>query len=145
MKLYLDNSVLNRPYDDQRQPRILLETIAFSVVLQIIEAGEAGMVRSPMHKFENDQNPFPIRRQWVEQCLRLATCVTEWNDAVRNRANELQAAGIKPCDALHVAAAESVNADYFLTCDDRLIRRYGGKMPVLNPTDFILLWSETKP
>lgn len=30
--------------------------------------------------------------------------------------------GIKPADALHVAAAEELNADVFLTCDDRLLR-----------------------
>jgi hypothetical protein len=145
MKLYLDNSVLNRPYDDQRQPRILLETLAFSVVLQIIETGEATMLRSPMHDLENQQSPFPARRQWVEKCLALASHTTAWNEEIRKRANDLQASGIKPRDALHLAAAETGRADYFLTCDDRLIRKYPGPIPVLNPADFILLWSETKP
>jgi hypothetical protein len=42
MLLYLDNSVLNRPFDDQRQPRIWLETLSLSLVLTLIEAGEAG-------------------------------------------------------------------------------------------------------
>jgi len=41
MLLYLDNSVLNRPFDDQRQPRIWLETLSFSLVLTLIETGEA--------------------------------------------------------------------------------------------------------
>lgn len=33
MLLYLDNCVLNRPLDNQRQPRIRLETLSFSLVL----------------------------------------------------------------------------------------------------------------
>ena len=30
--------------------------------------------------------------------------------------------GVKPLDALHIALAESGNADYFCTCDDKLLR-----------------------
>lgn len=72
MLLYLDNSVLNRPFDDQRQPRIWLETLSFSLVLTLIETGEARLIRSPIHDLENSRNPFALRRQWVEKCLRLA-------------------------------------------------------------------------
>jgi len=39
MKVYLDTSVYNRLFDDQTQPRIWLETLAFAVILQMIEAG----------------------------------------------------------------------------------------------------------
>jgi hypothetical protein len=49
MLLYLDNSVLNRPFDDQRQPRIWLETLALSAILQMIESDEADLVKSPIH------------------------------------------------------------------------------------------------
>lgn len=45
--------------------------------------------------------------------------------------------GIKPLDALHLASAEAAAADYFLTCDDRLIKRYKGSLAVLTPLDFI--------
>jgi hypothetical protein len=41
MLLYLDNSVLNWSFDDRRQPRIWLETLSFSLLLSVIEAGEA--------------------------------------------------------------------------------------------------------
>jgi len=63
MLLYLDNSVLNRPFDDQRQPRIWLETLSFSLVLTLIEAGDAKLIRSPIHDLENSRNPFPVRRR----------------------------------------------------------------------------------
>jgi hypothetical protein len=72
LRLYLDNSVLNRPYDDQRQPRIWLETLALSIILQMAEAGEVELVKSPVHTLENDRSPLAMRRQWVERCLALS-------------------------------------------------------------------------
>jgi hypothetical protein len=44
--LYLDNSVLNRPFDDQSQARIWLETLALSLILGLIESGETGCIVS---------------------------------------------------------------------------------------------------
>jgi hypothetical protein len=73
MRLYLDNSVLNRPGDDQRQGRIWMETLAFSLILGLIESGQAEMIRSVIHDLENSQSPDPVRRQWVDTCLSLAT------------------------------------------------------------------------
>ncbi len=51
---------------------------------------------------------------------------------------------IKPRDALHLACAETGKADYFVTCDDDLIRRFQrrrqtGKfgLKAINPVEFI--------
>jgi predicted nucleic acid-binding protein len=38
------------------------------------------------------------------------------------RAANLITFGFRPLDALHIALAESGNADYFCTCDDKLLR-----------------------
>ena len=143
MLLYLDNSVLNRPFDDQRQPRIWLETLAFSVVLQLVETGEAELAKSPVHILENNESPLAIRRQWVEHCLALATVEIELSETIRDRAKSLANDGLKPLDALHLACAEAAKTDHFLTCDDRLLKRYSGVrnssvIPALNPSDFIL-------
>ena len=40
-------------------------------------------------------------------------------------------------DALHLSCAEAAGADQFLTCDDRLLRRYSGPMTVQNSVTFI--------
>jgi len=136
MLLYLDNSVLNRPFDDQRQPRIWLETLSFSLVLTLIEAGEGKLIHSPIHDLENGRNPFSLRRQWIEKCLRLAEASVTLNDAIKSRALTLDQAGIKALDALHLACAEAAGAERFLTCDDRLIRRYSGQMIVQSPVTF---------
>ena len=43
---------------------------------------------------------------------------------------------IKGMDSLHLACAEKMRVDYFITCDDRMIKRYRGYLIVINPTTF---------
>lgn len=144
MVLYLDNSVLNRPFDDQRQPRIWFETLAFSLVLSLIEAGAVETVCSAIHRIENNASSAAIRRRFVERCLELAKVRPRLENAVEARAQQLQGEGFSALDALHLASAEHAGADCFLTCDDRLIRRYSGTLKVLNPQTFINTLGENK-
>lgn len=139
MKVYLDTSVYNRPFDDQTQPRIWLETLAFAVILQMVEAGSLDLVTSSVLEYENSRNPFRLRRNWVARCSRLASVHQEVDEDIKGRAEELEQQGLKAVDALHVACAEAAGSEYFLTCDDRLGRRYPGeKLRVLNPVDFVV-------
>ena len=49
--------------------------------------------------------------------------------------------GIKPLDALHLALAETGKADYFCTCDDRLLRNAKQVndllVKIINPVDLV--------
>ena len=105
MKLYIDTSVYNRPFDDQTQPRIWLETLALGLILQLVESGEATLVNSSVLEFENSRNPFPLRREWMERCLSLATEYQRVDEPVQKRAEELEKHGISAIDALHIATA----------------------------------------
>jgi len=145
MKIYLDNSALNRPYDDQRQPRIWLETLCFVLILQLVENGEAELIRSAFHVLENNENPLRERRQWVAACLNLARHSAPVTNEMERRANALAKTGLKLLDAAHVAAAESAAADYFITCDDQLIRKYRGAVRVLTPPELILTLTKEQP
>ena len=49
---------------------------------------------------------------------------------------EIEASGIKPKDACHVACAILSGRDYFLTTDDRLLK-YKRDDILVNPVDFI--------
>jgi len=143
IRIYLDTSVYNRPFDDQTQPRIWLETMALSVILQLIEDKAATLISSTMIEYENSRNPHAVRRAWVEKVTRLAGEVQPVNETIRQRANHLKQQGLKAMDALHVACAEAAQADYFVTGDDRLINRYqplqkaDDALTVCNPTEFV--------
>ena len=58
--------------------------------------------------------------------------------AIRKRADEWVNVGLGIADAAHIAFAE-VNADYFISCDDRLIkrsRRENADVTVMTPVEF---------
>ncbi len=65
------------------------------------------------------------------------------DDLIAKRAKEIVEMGFKTFDALHLACAESGNANIFLTTDDKLIRRAKiliSKLmiQVKNPVDWIM-------
>lgn len=138
MKVYLDTNVYNRPFDDQAQPRIWLETLAFAVILQMIDAGSVTLVSSSVLSYENSRNPFPTRRRWVARCLTSAGFYQRVDGDIRARAEELEEAGLRPLDALHLACAEAAASSIFLTCDDHVANHYRGELKVMNPVDFVV-------
>jgi len=138
MKVYLDTSVLKRPFDDQSQPRIRLETEAAVTILAIAQAGGIEIINSSVLRYENSRDPDPERRRYMERLLKLCHITQGVNDIVQQRAAALEAMGLGPLDSLHVSAAEAAGADCFLTCDDRLSRHYAGPLQILNPVPFVL-------
>jgi predicted nucleic acid-binding protein len=55
--------------------------------------------------------------------LALAGEVVELTDEIEARAATFVKRGIKPMDALHLASASATKADYFCTCDDKLLKQ----------------------
>lgn len=141
--VYLDTSVYNRPFDDQTQPRIWLETMALSVILQLIEQNSLSLISSTVIEYENSRNPHPLRQEWVKKVTRLAQKVQPVNEVIRQRAARLEQEGVKAMDAFHLACAEAAGANYFVTADDRLIKRYqqlteaDNEPMICNPTEFV--------
>jgi len=120
-----------------------MEAMAFSMILQLVETEKVELVTSSVIAFENSKNPFPQRRKWVVSCLKLSKQNLVLNTAIRKRGRELEKQGIKPLDALHLACAESGKIDYFLTCDDKVVKSYKSReMVVFNPVEFILKVTE---
>lgn len=141
IRVYLDTSAYNRPFDDQYQPRIWLETLGLSVILQMVETNVAVLVASTVVEYENSRNPHLLRQEWVNKVLALADDIQIVDQDIKQRALELEQNGLKAMDSLHVSCAEKAKADYFVTCDDRLIRRYQKikKRPLTacNPVEFV--------
>jgi len=116
-----------------------MESMALSMILQLVETEKVELVTSSVIAFENSKNPFLQRRKWVNHCLNLAKQNLVLNSSIRKRGRELEKQGIKPLDALHLSCAESEKIDYFLTCDDKVVKHYKGReMVVFNPVEFIL-------
>lgn len=145
-KVYLDTSAYNRPFDDQTQPKIFLESQAVVIILQMVETKMIDLVTSSVLEYENSRNPYPIKQEAMNRYLRMAESKQAVNEAIRHRAEQLEHNGVKAVDALHVACAEAVSSDYFITCDKRLINRCSGlALNVVNPVDFVLEISSENP
>jgi len=138
-RVYLDTSAYNRPFDDQTQPKIFLESQAVVIILQMIETNVVELITSSVLEYENSLNPYPLKQEAMNRYLQLAGFRQAVDEAIRQRAEELEQNGLKAIDALHVACAEAVDSEYFITCDKRLINRCSKlMMKVVNPADFVL-------
>ncbi len=115
IRVYLDTSVYNRPFDDQSQPRIWLETLALSVILQMVEQGDIDLVISTVLAYETSRNPSDLSRQYTAKITQAAKNTQIVDEPIRQRALALEAEGIKALDALHIACAETAGVHYFVT------------------------------
>src|SRR5436853_5668988 len=137
-RIYLDSSAISRPFDDQSQRRILVETQALLAIIGMIHRNEIELVTSEVLEDEASLNPLQHRRMWVQTLLGRSASRQSINDVIAARARELELSGVKAVDALHAATAETAHVTHFITCDDRFIRRYSGPLLVMRPPDFVI-------
>ena len=137
MKLYLDNSFLNRFFDDPALGANKLERDILLRVLDQAHTGDIQLVHSSVIAFENARNPFPQRKQFVEQVMQSAPMFQSYTEVAEKRAEALvDACKLSVYDARHIAVAETAQVDFFLTCDYDLVKKYQGTMNVVTPTMF---------
>ncbi len=137
--LYLDNCMFNRPFDDQSHIRIRVEAEAKLHIQQQIREGRLQLIWSYMLDFENAQNPFSDRRHAIQLWRKLSMHDVDETPELLAVAKQFLNHGIKTKDALHVACAITGGADYFLSTDDKLLKKLHSinMIAALNPTDYI--------
>ena len=136
-RIYLDNCCFNRPYDDQTQIRICLETQAKIHIQSLIYEDKIELVWSFILMFENSRNIFNARRKAIEQWENYSSSFVEKSERIKITAKEIIATGIKAADAAHVACAIIGNCDYFITVDKRLLKYKDNRIVICNPIEFI--------
>ncbi len=142
MKVYMDMCALKRPFDDQSQGRIALETQAVIRILAAARVRSVVLCNSAALAFENELNPNLERRERVRVVLsRLGRRATT-SAAVFERAEQLREKGISDMDALHIASAERQKAERFVTCDDRLLKKAEGMHLTVQAIDPVTLVEE---
>ena len=139
MRLYIDLNCFNRPFDDQSQERIRLETHAVLGILTRIVEGKDALLWSWVLSFENSKHPKPERRDEIAIWERRSQQSVALSSEVQERARGIVQIGIKALDAAHLASVEAGRAEIFLTCDDVIVRRAataGLSLRVLNPVAY---------
>lgn len=140
VRIYLDNCSYNRPYDDQSQMRIYLETQAKLHIQDMIRKGDLELVTSYVLDYENDKNRSLQKKKAIERFIReySRVYVSDRNKSeIGKYADEIMKTGVKEKDAYHVACAIIAQCKYFITTDDRLLKYYSEEIYLVTPGEFI--------
>ena len=139
--IYLDYNCFQRGFDDPRQVRIRMEALACQEIFVRAEEGEVRLVWSFMHEDETLLCPFPERKYEIFRLATLCKLRVGPREEIYKLAKSFEKEeGLSAKDAVHLACASHAGANFFLTCDDILIRRAERlklEMKILNPVDYI--------
>jgi len=98
-RIYLDACCLNRPFDDQTQPRIALETEAILTILRQCQSGQWKPIASAALEAELDRTPDPERLNNVKAILASAKIKVVSSFFIDERSVELVKLGFSGYDA----------------------------------------------
>jgi predicted nucleic acid-binding protein len=142
LRIYLDNCCYNRPFNDQTQERIHLESEA---VLAIVKRGLQDIdeiIGSDIVDFEMKQLSDSEKLENVQNLYAVICENEKYTKDILCRSKELKRLSkIRSLDSLHIASAESAGADILLTTDDNF-EKYCAKMKlnvrVMNPLKYYM-------
>lgn len=141
--IYLDNCAYNRPFDDQTNLRISLETQAKLHIQSLIKNGKIDLIYSYICFYENYINPFENKKLPISEFSKNAKCCMVENHDILVTANKIMMDNkIKPLDALHLSCAINAKVDYFITVDDSILKYKINEILVFDPIEFIKYWEK---
>jgi len=125
--------------------RIRLETAAIEGIFALAESGDLTLAWSFMLEYENSLNPDERRREGVDLLSHVCKeTIRPSPEIIKLARRIIKRSRIRARDSVHVACAEAAGCDYFMTCDDSLVRTLSRTRPVLklkvkpmNPVEFI--------
>ena len=140
MQIYLDTCCLNRPFDEQTAEKVILETEAILGIIDRCETEDDwSFFSSDVLDDEIGRIIDPVKKQKVLALYHSAPSHIDFNGKIIEQAKMYERFGLRPYDALHLACAESAQADVLLTTDKKFIRQANQiklKTRVANP----LVW-----
>lgn len=138
--MYLDNCCFNRPFDDQDSLTVRMETEAKLQVQRMVKDDALKLCWSYVLDFENAANPFEERRNEIQRWNEMAAESIEETPEILEAARLAVLKGLKPLDALHLACAQSMQCDVFLTVDKSILKRGVdfAEIRVMSPIDFVV-------
>ena len=145
MKIYLDMCCFNRPYDDQTQVAVSLETQAKLHIQQMIKEKKLDLVSSYMLRYECSQNPFEMRRaaiiEFIDENAAIYVSIERQRE-IERQAADIMKTGVKFKDACHVSSALFAHCEYFISTDKRLLKYPTTAIKLVNPIEFIMEMEE---
>lgn len=139
--IYLDYNCFQRRFDNPNQIRIQMEALACQELFNQAELQTVQLIWSFMHEDETLLCPFPERRDFALELSTLCQTRIGPAQAVYDLAQAFMQQGkFSAKDVLHVACAVYAQANFFLSCDDALLRqakKLALTCEVMNPVNYI--------
>ena len=130
----------NRPYDDQSQIKVALETQSKLYIQSQIKEQKIDLVSSYMLRYECSNNPFEMRRNTIFDFIdqnTVAYVSIERRTEIETKAKDIMKTGIKFKDACHVASAIYAKCEYFISTDKRLLNFNTTEIKMVTPIQFV--------
>jgi len=143
-RIYLDNCTYNRPFDDQTQIMISLETEAKRHIQQLVIEAKIDLTYSFINRFENSKSKRLLNKNSINNFFQNAAFYIDHTNAasVGKRAVEIMKTGIKTRDAYHISCAIEGNCNYFITTDRLLFKHKQIDIIICNPIQFLDYYRE---
>ncbi len=140
MRVYLDMCCYNRPYDDQSQLKVAMETQSKLYIQMLIKERKLELIASYMLRYECSQNPFEMRRKAIFDFIQenaVGYVGGNRKKEIEAKATEIMKTGVKFKDACHVASAIYAGCEYFISTDIRLLKYNTQEIKMVTPIEFI--------
>ncbi|MBR1553265.1 MAG: hypothetical protein IJ631_04550 [Schwartzia sp.] len=117
-----------------------MEAKAVKLIQSKIKNGDIELVSSYVLEYENENNPFLMKRLYIENFIEdySSIYVSESKEKeIKTIAKGIIDTGVKKHDAYHIACALIAECDYFLTTDKRVLKYKNDRLLLLNPMEFV--------
>ena len=144
MKVYLDNCCFNRPYDNQNQLSVKLETEAKLSIQEMIKDKKLFLIWSFMLDYENSANTGKSKKESIYEWYNYAQEHVPFQLAIFQLAQKNVLHGFGKKDSIHLACAVIGKCEYFITVDKGILNKSSKikKIKILDPISFIRLLEE---
>jgi predicted nucleic acid-binding protein len=140
--IYMDCCCLNRPYDNQLQDKIRIESNTIMAILFKCFYGNWKLMGSDVLEYEILKTPDINKRNNVLNLYSVKKEVISLNNEIQSRALELQNNyKLKPFDSLHYASAEYKKGNILLTVDRDFIlaaKQISSSIIIENPINWFM-------
>lgn len=142
MRIYMDTCCYNRILDDRSNPINYLERNSVLFIIQLVEKQALFLYGSQILSKEIDDTPIEWKRDILHMVYSIISEEIRITSEIAERAIEIcDNSNIRRKDSIHLACAESVDVDVFLTVDKKFLnnaKRMPAKVKVMNPTEFLM-------
>lgn len=144
VRVYLDNCCFNRPFDDQTQQKIYIETEAKLFIQRKVKDGLLKLTWSYILDYENSENPDEETRLSIQKWEKISDKFIQETSDILSNAIQFNKIGFGIKDSIHLACAIESESKYFITVDSGILkkRQLIKDITIMNPLEFISLEEE---